>query len=194
MASTSDKESAREQGADDRRLVRCFIDSHDEAAFRELYRAHAAYLYRLALRLTAGRESASQDIVQDTWLRAIPKLPQFRWQSSLRTWLCAVLVNVHREELRRRARDADRAAEARRRLSVVGDAEPNESSDLERVIAELPDGYREVLVLHDIEGYTHREIATLLGIEEGTSKSQLSRARRTLRTKLESNGVSTHAR
>ena len=103
MALQSDNEMVDAEGTDDRRLVQRFLDSHDEAAFRELYRAHAAYVYRLALRLTAGKESAAQDIVQDTWMRAVPKLAQFRWQSSLRTWLCAELVNVHREELRRRA-------------------------------------------------------------------------------------------
>ncbi len=194
MALQSDNEMVDAEGTDDRRLVQRFLDSHDEAAFRELYRAHAAYVYRLALRLTAGKESAAQDIVQDTWMRAVPKLAQFRWQSSLRTWLCAVLVNVHREELRRRARDAERAAQAQQRLSPVGTTAPHESPDLERAITELPDGYREVLVLHDIEGYTHREIAALLDVAEGTSKSQLSRARRALRTKLDSQGVNIHAR
>ena len=68
------------------------------------------------------------------------------------------------------------------------------SSDLERAIAELPNGYREVLVLHDVEGYTHKEIASMLGIEEGTSKSQLSRARRAMRTWLDTEGARFHAR
>ena len=68
------------------------------------------------------------------------------------------------------------------------------SSDLERAISELPDGYREVLVLHDVEGYTHKEIAAMLGIEEGTSKSQLSRARRAMRTLLDIEGASFHAK
>ena len=186
--------SSSSESADDRGLVRRFVRTRDEAAFRALYRAHAPSLYGLALRLVRGNEATAQDIVQEAWLRVVPRLGQFRWQSKLRTWLCAVVVNVHREELRRRARETERVAAARRGLNVVRGSGSVGSSDLERAIAELPDGYREVLVLHDVEGYTHKEIASMLGIEEGTSKSQLSRARRAMRTWLDTEGASFHAK
>jgi len=181
-------------GADDRELVDRFLASHDEGAFRELYRAHAPRLYRLALRLTRGVESEAQDLVQETWMRATAKLRHFRWQAKLSTWLGSIVINAHRESLRRQAGEAKRIADARTRLSVVGAATRDVSPDLERAIADLPDGQREVLVLHDIEGYTHHEIAELLGVAEGTSKSQLSRARDAMRTWLSREGASLDAK
>jgi len=177
----------------DRTLVRRFLRTRSEHAFRALYRAHSPSLYGFALRLTRGAEDRAQDIVQDTWIRAVSRLSGFRWQSSLKTWLHAVALNVHREQLRRLQGADDKRAEVRRRLTVIGARDESPRLDLERGLGELPDGQREVLILHDIEGYTHKEIAALLAIEEGTSKSQLSRARRTLRTWLDGQGVSFHA-
>lgn len=185
--------SSSPAGGDDRWLARRFLRTRSERAFRRLYAAHTPALYGFVLRLARGNRAEAEDIVQETWMRAVASLQGFRWQSSLRTWLHAVALNVHRETLRRRAGSEARAGEARRRLAVVGRGSPP-SLDLERAIAELPDGYREVLVLHDVEGYTHREIAELMGIEEGTSKSQLSRARRAMRALLVSHGADADAR
>ena len=168
---------------DERQRVDRFLETGSERDFRDLYRAHTPALYGFALRLARGNGAEAEDVVQETWLRAVAKLGEFRWQSSLRTWLHGVAINVHREALRRAACRQARIAEARSRLSLVAEAPP--AVDLERAIAELPAGCREVLILHDIEGYTHREIGELLGIDEGTSKSQLSRARKKLRTSLE---------
>lgn len=181
------------QDTGDRPLVRRFLRTRSERAFRVLYRAHSPALYGFALRLTRGDEERAQDIVQDTWIRAVSRLHGFRWQSSLKTWLHAVALNVHREQLRRRAGEGGKRAEVRRRLAVVPAPGALPRLDLERGLGELPDGQREVLMLHDIEGYTHKEIAALLEIEEGTSKSQLSRARRTLRTWLDGEGANLHA-
>lgn len=163
----------------DRELVAAFIARRDEAAFRALYRRHTPALYAFALRLTSGREADAEDLLQDAWIRAADRVRGFAWQSALRTWLCGILVNCWRERVRRRTPDL---AAPRDESPVQPDA--GAGLDLDRAIASLPDGYRAVVVLHDVEGYTHEEIAGLLGIDAGTSKSQLSRARRTLRTWL----------
>lgn len=110
------------------------------------------------------------------------RLPGFRWESSLRTWLAGITVNVCRDIVRRGIRERERRAGGPPDAPTV---RPDIGAlDIERAIAGLPEGYREVLVLHAIEGYTHDEIAGLLGIDAGTSKSQLSRARQALRSRL----------
>ncbi len=150
-----------------------------EDAFRTLYRAHTPALYALALRLTGRDQHEAEDLVQETWVRATRKMSGFRGESALRTWLCGVLINVRRE----RARSAWRMVDA-------PDIEPSSpplddaAFDLERAIAALPDGARDVFVLYDVYGYAHREIAEMLGVVEGTSKSQLARARMLLRRAL----------
>lgn len=165
----------------DRRAVAAFLEDRDEAAFDVLYDRHAPRLYGLALRLT-GDEAEAAEVVQETWARAIPKLESFRWESSLGTWLGAIAVNCWRERHRRRGREIgghpsleDAAAPVRR---------PGTGIDVARAVDALPTGYRTVLVLFGVYGYSHAEIATLLGISTGTSKSQLSRARRALRRAL----------
>jgi RNA polymerase sigma-70 factor (ECF subfamily) len=129
--------------------------------------------------------------VQEAWLRALAGLEGFRWESSLRTWLCGIALNRWRAS---RAKDERRA-----RLTLVEGAEPSivnpeppRHAALERALADLPQGCREILLLHDVEGYTHEEIARHFGIVEGTSKSQLHRARRALREALEQKGVVGH--
>jgi len=146
--------------------------------FRALYRAHTPALHLLALRLLGGAHADAEDAIQEAWIRAVRALPDFRWHSSLRTWLCGIAINCCREILRRRKPLLD-AADA-----ADPPAPPAQSMGLESLVQSLPDGYREVLVLHDVEGYTHEEIATLLHIAAGTSKSQLSRARAVLRKTL----------
>lgn len=116
--------------------------------------------------------------MQDTWLRATARLEDFRGEASLRTWLAGFTINCCRERWRRREPDAPAADEPSRSEPVV------DRLDLERAIAALPDGHREVFVLHDLEGFTHEEIAARLGIVPGTSKSQLSRARSSLRARM----------
>jgi RNA polymerase sigma-70 factor (ECF subfamily) len=166
----------------DRGPLQAFLKRRDEASFLALYRRHTPYLYRLALRLLGGRRAEAEDAVQDTWLRATGRLAEFRGEASLRTWLAGFTINCCRE--RRRTPERAPAASA-------PDADPaprppvEHRLDLERAIAALPDGYREVLVLHDLEGYTHEEIAERLGIASGTSKSQLSRARADLRARVQ---------
>jgi RNA polymerase sigma-70 factor (ECF subfamily) len=176
---------------DDRALATAVAGRGDERAFMMLYDRHTPALYGLAMRLTGGHEPEAQEIVHDAWIRAAEKLGAFEWRSSLRTWLSSFVVNRWREVARAGARDAGPPIED---LALGGDDERLTGTldrvDLERAVAALAAGYREVFVLHDIQGYTHDEIATMLGVEPGTSKSQLSRARRELRRALESPGDS----
>jgi RNA polymerase sigma-70 factor (ECF subfamily) len=166
----------------------------DELAFRELYRRHSPRLFQLVLRFVGGVEADAEDIVQDTWLKATERLGGFRWEASFGTWLSAIGLNAARETLRKRGR--------RREVEWPLNDEPQaaapplgrlEAMDLERAIAKLPDGYRTVLVLHDVEGYRHEEIAEHLGVTAGTSKSQLFHARRAIRATLGARKERAHA-
>jgi DNA-directed RNA polymerase specialized sigma24 family protein len=163
-------------GGEDEAAIRAFLSRRDDASFLVLYRRHAPYLYRLALRLLGGGRGEAEDAVQETWLRAVPRLGEFRGDAALRTWLAGFTINCCRELLRTAPAEPPPAL----RAAAAGGV----GVDLERAIAELPQGYREVLVLHDLEGYTHEQIAERLRISAGTSKSQLSRARRALREKM----------
>jgi len=179
----------RSDDPEDSVLVRCFLRDGDEASFLQLYRRHTPALYRFALRMLDGVEDDALDAVQEGWVRAIEALSDFRWRSALRTWLIGIVRNRCREryrERRRRARPDDAlgpetASPVRRPIARL---------DLEEAIAGLPAGYREVLLLHDVEQLTHREIADLLDIRPGTSKSQLSRARSAVRVALQRDAAS----
>lgn len=170
--------------ATDSALVAAVLDQRDEAAFRTLYRRHTPRLYLMVLRMLGGRVHDAEDVIQETWLHAVAGLARFRWEARFSTWLTSIGLNVVRS--RRRSRGA------RRETPLEGELSESEGSgpavtlegriDLERAIALLPDGCREVLVLHDIEGWTHGEISRFLDISEGTSKSQLHHARRRMRT------------
>jgi RNA polymerase sigma-70 factor (ECF subfamily) len=159
-------------------LVVAFWRDGDEMAFRELFRRHSPRMYALARRMLGRAGGEAEDAVQEAWVRAVGALASFRWRSSLGTWLVGITINCCREILRVRSPGGRLGAE---REPPPGAATTEERLDLEQAIEGLPDGYRAVLVLHDIEGLTHDEIAGRLGIDLGTSKSQLSRARRALR-------------
>ncbi len=168
----------------DRRLVSNFLARRDELSFRELYHRHTPALYQLALRLVGWNVHEAEEVVQDTWMRAIEALDGFRWESSLRTWLSGIAINRCRELYRQRARQSHELV-VEQLVQEASTSENFERLDLEQAIAALPNGYRQVLVLHDVEGYTHEEISRMLEIEVGTSKSQLSRARSSVREALQ---------
>ena len=154
----------------------------DERAFRTMYRAHTPALHRLALRMTGGSEADAEDVIQETWRRAVPGLAGFERRSTLRTWLSSIVVRCALAVRRRESR-ATRVP----REDVVGrNGQVGAMSriDLERAFERLPRGYRAVLVLHDLEGYRHSDIADILDVSTGTSKSQLSRARARMRQAL----------
>jgi RNA polymerase sigma-70 factor (ECF subfamily) len=163
----------------------------DQTAFRELYRQHAGRVYALCLRLT-GHAGDAEERTQDVFVRLWDKLRSFRGESAFSSWLHRLAVNVVLNEARTTKRRELRVMPADDPDTVAGaqHGAPHHQSaglsiDLERAIAELPDGAREVFVLFDIEGYGHAEIAQLVGIAEGTSKAQLFRARQLLREKLD---------
>jgi RNA polymerase sigma-70 factor, ECF subfamily len=166
----------------DRQLVTALVRRRDERAFSSLYERHTTYLYRFALRLTAGDEDVAQDLVHDAWVRAVQRVAGFEWRSTLRTWLAGFVVGLWRERQRQESRETpldesygDNGAALPASLDRI---------DVERALASLAPGFREVLVLHDIEGYTHEDIAVMLDVQPGTSKSQLSRARAAMRRAL----------
>ena len=176
---------------DDRKLVNDFLHSRSEKAFRALYRSKTPHLYRMALRLTQN-DTLSEELIQETWMIAIRKLAEFEWRSELKTWLVGILINLSRKKRKEteslEAMDQATLAQAE---PIVDQGWSITSIDLENGIAKLPPGYRQIIVLHDIEGYKHKEIAELLDITEGTSKSQLFYARKALREYLseDSNAV-----
>ena len=162
----------------------------DMAAFEELYRTHAARLYSLVLRMIGSPQDA-EDLLQDVFLHAYRKLGGFRGESSLGTWLYRLAVNQCLDFLRGRqtkmarvtgSYDDSGMSEPVAPAPVVPDAISR--VDLERAIARLPDGCRTAFVLHDVEGFAHHEVADMLGVSEGTSKSQVHKARLKLRALL----------
>lgn len=158
----------------------------DARAERTLYDAHVDRVYRLAWRM-AGDETLARDFTQDTFVRAFDKLGEFRSESSLATWLHRIATSVILNGLKkvRRIRGREITDEALPEISSDRrEAEPDLKLRLARAIDGLPDGYRTVFVMHDVEGYTHEEIGAALGIQSGTSKAQLFRARARLRTEL----------
>lgn len=170
----------------DRALADQVIRDGAEGAFRALYRRHTPGLYQFVLRLVGGNEHDADDIVQDTWVRAVQKLGSFRWKSALKTWLFGIALNRCRELFRRKDRNWLEVSEDLE-LSLGAPAH-HERIDLEAALRELPEGYRAVLVLHDVEGYTHEQIGELLEVSPGTSKSQLFRARKMMRSLLAPTG------
>lgn len=176
---------ARRPDSDERKLIERFLARRDEATFREIYRRHGQVLFRIAARLTAGSGARPDDVVQETWLRAISALPRFRHAASLRTWLTGFVVNVAREMQRPRADVIPFENLTDELESNAADPARLAETDLTPQLRELPEGYRTVLVLHDLEGLTHAEIGAALGISAGTAKSQLARARAAMRALLE---------
>jgi RNA polymerase sigma-70 factor, ECF subfamily len=159
----------------------------DQAAFRDLYHQLAGRVYALCLRLT-GDAGAAEERTQDVFVRAWDKLRSFRGESAFSSWLHRLAVNVVMNERRTTIRREQRVTPvAAPEVLERGKGEPviGLNIDLERAIAALPEGAREIFVLYDIEGYSHAEIALMTGIAEGTSKAQLFRARHLLREKLD---------
>ena len=160
--------------------------SDDESAFEALYRTHAKRIYSLAYRF-AGNAAEAEELLQEIFLQAYRKLGGFRGEAALGTWLHRLAVNRCLDHVRSRAARQDAVTvplNAEAPPPARADSGPITHLDLERAIAQLPDGCRLAFVLHDVEGYGHREIAERLGIATGTSKSQVHKARLRLRRLL----------
>jgi RNA polymerase sigma-70 factor, ECF subfamily len=172
------------------------IRAGDGTAFEELYRQYGARLYNLAYRM-AGSTQDADDLLQDIFLLAYRKLASFRGESSLGTWLYRLGMNHCLDVLRsRQARmgqqtdslDDDGATAVASPKSAMG---PVSRIDLERAIGHLPRACRAAFLLHDVEGFGHNEVATILGISEGTSKSQVHKARLRIRAYLTQGSATT---
>ncbi|KRG70462.1 RNA polymerase sigma24 factor [Stenotrophomonas chelatiphaga] len=159
----------------------------DVAAYEQLYRRHAPRLFAVVWRLCGGQQARAEDALQEAFLQAWKALPAFRMDSSVATWLHRLAVNAALMELRARGNQAhDSLDDADLDLPEmqVHDRCAGTERDLERVLATLPPRARAVLVLHDIEGWKHSEIAEQLQMAVGSSKAQLHRARGLLRARL----------
>ena len=155
----------------------------DVAAFETIYRANTTAIYALCRRMV-NDEREARDLVQDVFVRAWQRLPTFRGQSALATWLHRLAVNVVLEHLRSAKRDfarfIDNDDDPTSDLPATRAASPDTQMDIDRAVAQLPAGARTVFVLHDIHGYSHDEISQMTGIAPGTARAQLFRARRAL--------------
>ena len=172
---------------DDRALVKTAAGG-GVAAFEALYRRHVGRVHGVIVRLVGGHGARAEDLTQEAFVRAWQALPAFRFESAFSTWLHRLAVNTALMELRsRRSRPQDDADDAA--LDMIGSADSAGHAtalalDLERAVATLPPRARAVLVLYDIEGWKHEEIAIELGMAVGSSKAQLHRARGLLRARL----------
>ena len=159
--------------------------SGDMGAFEQLYRCHVGRVYAICLRMTTDPARAEEH-TQEAFVRAWQKLHTYRGESGFERWLSRVAVNVVRSGHRTRGRREEHERPMDDRESPAPSSTTGEALDLERALAGLPPGARQVFVLHDVEGYRHEEIADLLEVTPGTSKSQLHRARKLLREALRS--------
>ena len=161
----------------------------DRAAFEALYRRHRDRVYGLLWRLAGGDAATAEDLLQEAFVRAWQKLDTFRGESRFGTWLHRLSANVALSDRRLRIRRVGRevALEGAVERTAAGDSDVRApwQLDLERAIAALPERARTVLVLYDIEGYSHAEISELTGMAIGSSKAQLHRARMLVREGLE---------
>jgi RNA polymerase sigma-70 factor, ECF subfamily len=158
----------------------------DPSAERALYDAHVDRVFRLVYRM-AGDLDRAQDYTQETFIRGFQRLGDFRGEAALSTWLGSIAISVTLNGLRkvRRLHEREVALDDMVPLGRASrEAEPDLKARLAQAIDDLPDGYRVVFLMHDVEGYTHEEIASSLGVHPGTSKAQLFRARARLRTAL----------
>jgi RNA polymerase sigma-70 factor (ECF subfamily) len=153
----------------------------DVRAFERLYSAHLPRVHGLVRRMAGGRDT--DELTQDVFVRVWQKLASFRGESAFGTWLHRLAVNVVIERFRTEAVRRQRLLDGETIFDTL--PAPMRSGDVrmdfETALEKLPDGAREIFVLHDVEGYKHHEIATLLEISAGTSKAQLHRARMMLR-------------
>jgi len=171
--------------------------SGDAEAFEYLYRLHNRRVYALCLKMMKGNTSEAEDLTQEAFLRMFRKIGSFRAESAFSTWLHRITVNIVLMRLRKKTvaemisleepNDPEGEKDALRK--DFGAADPRLSGlvdrvNLQRAVNQLPIGYRSIFVLHDVDGYGHNEIAEILGCSIGNSKSQLHKARLSIRESL----------
>ncbi len=154
------------------------------SAVRALYERYSPRVYAVVRRI-AGDDDLAQDYSQEAWIRAIRALPTFRGNARFSTWLHRIAVNSALQALRKADTKSRREVPLPEAIPVYpGEGDALLGNLLEQAMDRLPEGMRQVLILHDVEGYTHDEIAELLGVTSGTSKSQLFKARGKMRELL----------
>jgi RNA polymerase sigma-70 factor, ECF subfamily len=182
-------------GASERETIR-LAQRGDAAAFEHLYRSHSRRVYALCLRMT-GNPTLAEDLTQDVFLQVFRKIQTFRAESAFSTWLYRLAVNI---VLMRRRVKTLKETSLEAKGETEGDIFPRREMgrvdirvsgvvdrlNLKRALRQLPRGYRQIFLLHDVLGYEHHEIAEVLGCSIGNSKSQLHKARMRLRTILQS--------
>ena len=178
---------APSSGDEDHALVRASAGG-DSRAFEALYRRHAGRVHGVILRLVGHQHARAEDLTQEAFVRAWQALPTFRFESAFGTWLHRLAANTALMELRSRRSgpgidNGDEAFDAIGTADTAGHGTAL-SMDLDQAVASLPPRARAVLVLHDVEGWKHEEIAASLDMAVGSSKAQLHRARKLLRAKL----------
>lgn len=169
----------------------------DMGAFEQLYERHNRRVYSLCLRMTQNIAEA-EDLAQEAFIQLFRKIGSFRGESAFTTWLHRLTVNQVLMHFRKKSVKLERTTEEGETPEQVvqGTQNPNtmpviDRIALDRALAQLPPGYREVFLLHDVEGHEHGEIARMLGVAEGTSKSQLHKARMKLRSLLKEQATRT---
>lgn len=173
--------------ADERALIKQAQRSNARA-FEALYRLHIDRVYGICLRMT-GNVSEAEDCAQEAFIQAWNKLQKFRGDSAFSTWLHRIAVNAVLGRMRKSKREQDRiVAVAENAPPTVATGDAGEMRDLSEAVDRLPEGARNVFVLHAIYGYSHDETGEMLGIASGTSKAQLHRAKRLLAQQLKQQG------
>lgn len=156
----------------------------DSGAVKALYDEYAPRVLAITRRF-ADDDAMAEDWAQDAWVQAIRSLPRFRGDARFSTWLYRIAVNRSLHGRRSGERQARREAQVAASIPLAHvTGRPLLRIRVERALRQIPERMRQVLLLHDVEGYTHAEIAELLGITEGTSKSQLFKARAHMRRRL----------
>lgn len=172
---------------DERELVERAKEG-DRGAMERLYRRHSGRVFSVVRRL-AGEDALAEDLAQDAWIRAFEKLHLFRGEASFGTWIYRLATNTALNRLRSDGRHRELESEASDQGALSSRPGPVDEAVIDQkrlseALDRLPPGYRKVLVLHDVEGYTHQEIGEKLGVATGTSKSQLHKARARMRELL----------
>ena len=161
----------------------------DVSAYEELYRRHGARLYNLAYRML-GQAADAEDLLQETFLQVFRRIETFKGDAAFSTWLYRMAMNLCLDRLRSKAGKTERqttSIEDVREWRLAGRGALDGSVkriDLERAIALLPDACRAAFLLHDVEGFEHQEVGRMLGVSDGTSKSQVHKARLRIRAFL----------
>ena len=170
--------------ATDREIVDAFRRDRAEAAARVLIDRFSPRLLVTASRILGSHADAAEDVVQDGWIRAFGALDQFRAEAAFGTWITRIVIRVALDHLRRADARAPLYSLDEARTVAIAPIDQDLAADIEHAFARLSTHARSVFVMHDVEGFTHQEIADELGIAVGTSKVHLFNARRKLRTLL----------